>query len=306
MCFLRTTGMNDTKKKLFKLLEGWEMTLPEDMIPVVRKNAMKLDDEVIEDFFEKFKVAGIDWGFSEYAPLVKIILDDVLNHLLTTDIKGEENLRNALRALKAGEYERLVIVANHLSYSDANVVATSFDKYFQEADLGNMLSVIAGPKVFTHPLRKFSSMHFNPLLIAQSQSVATGEATLPLRVIARAAVKVVKDIKEHVKIFLVFPEGKRSRDGALTRFLPGVYRLIDTGDVRVLPVSVLGGDKFLPISCAKLSYTDITINIGEMENIKDIREKYEEMPNFRQDAMDYLGEKVADLHPEKRRGFYSR
>jgi 1-acyl-sn-glycerol-3-phosphate acyltransferase len=149
-------------------------------------------------------------------------------------------------------------------------------------------------------------MHFNPLLIAQSQSVATGEATLPLRVIARAAVKVVKDIKEHVKIFLVFPEGKRSRDGALTRFLPGVYRLIDTGDVRVLPVSVLGGDNFLPISCAKLSYTDVKINIGKIENIKDIREKYENRTNFRQDAMDHFGKKVGELHPEERRGVYSK
>jgi len=296
--------MSESKKKLFKLLEGWETTLPEEIAPFVRRKAMELDDEVIEDFFEKFKVAGIDWGFSEYAPLVKTVLDATLSRLLNTDIRGDKNLKEALKSLKNGEYERLVIIANHLSYSDANILATSFDKYFQEAGLGNMLSVIAGPKVFTHPLRKFSSMHFNPLLIAQSQSVATGEATLPLRVIARAAVKVVKDIRENVKIFLVFPEGKRSRDGALTRFLPGVYRLIDTGDVRVLPVSVLGGDKFLPISCSNLSYTDVRINIGSMENIKDIREKYQNLPNFRQDAMDCLGKKLAELHPEEKRGVY--
>jgi len=296
--------MSESKKKLFKLLEGWETCLPEDLSPFVRRKVMELDDEVIEDFFEKFKVAGIDWGFSEYSQLVKTVLDDTLNRLLNTDIKGDENLKEALKSLKNDEYERLVIVANHLSYSDANILATSFDNYFQEAGLGNMLSVIAGPKVFTHPLRKFSSMHFNPLLIAQSQSVATGVATLPLRVIARAAVKVVKDIKENVKIFLVFPEGKRSRDGSLGRFLPGVYRLIDTGDVRVLPVSVLGGDKFLPISCSNLSYTDVRINIGNMENIKDIREKYQEQPNFKQDAMDYLGKKVAELHPEEQRGVY--
>jgi 1-acyl-sn-glycerol-3-phosphate acyltransferase len=298
--------MNETKRKLFDLLKGWEETLPADVAPIVRRKALELDDAVIEDFFQKFEVAGLDWGFSEFAPLVKIILDDTLKHLLNTDIKGDKNLKDALKALKNGEYKRLVILSNHLSYSDANVIAAMFADYFKEADLDNMLSVVAGPKVFTHPLRKFSSMHFNPILIAQSQSVATGEATLPLRVIARAAVKVVKDIKEHVKIFLVFPEGKRSRDGALTRFLPGVYRLIDTGDVRVLPVSVLGGDKFLPISCAKLSYTDIKINIGMMEDIKSIREKYENAPNFRQDAMDYLGGKVAALHPEDKRGYYSK
>lgn len=296
--------MGDLKKRLFKLLEGWESTVPEDMAPVIRKKTLEVDDEVIEDFFRKFEVAGIDWGFSEYSPFVKTLLDETLNYLLNTEIKGENNLVDALTALKNNEYERLVILSNHMSYSDANIVATSFDKYFQEAGLGNMLSVIAGPKVFTHPLRKLASMHFNPLLIAQSQSVATGEATLPLRVIARAAAKVVKDIKEHVKIFLVFPEGKRSRDGALTRFLPGVYRLVDTGDVRVLPVSVLGGDKFLPISCAKLSYTDVKINIGKIENIKDVREKYENGTNFKQDVMDHFGRQVAELHPEKQRGVY--
>lgn len=297
--------MSELKDKMLKLLEGWESSLPPEIVPEVQEFIAGLEDTLVAEFLEKYDNAGADWGFSEGSLLVKKALNVVLNKMLNFDIKNVQYLQDALRNLKDGRSGRLVIFANHLSYSDANILAVAFEKYLEDFGFENQLSVIAGPKVFSHTLRKFACMHFNTLLIAQSQAVATLETPLPIRVIARAAVKVAEDIKEKVKIFLVFPEGKRSRNGELLPFLQGVYRLIDTGEkVSVLPVSVVGGDKFLPVTIATLSYADIKINIGPAENVKDVAEKFSNSSSMRQDVMDYFGKRIAKIHPVDRRGVY--
>ena len=250
-------------------------------------------------------MAGEDWGYSEGSTFVREIMKLVLDSMLKFDITGSENIDDALKLLAEGKADRLVFVANHVSYSDANIFATAFDDNFDKAGFAGELAVIAGPKVFSHPVRKFASMHFNSLLIAQSQTVATVPVAYPIRVIARAATKVVEDIKDRVKIFLVFPEGKRSRDGKMDHFLAGVYRMIDTGEnVLVQPVSILGGEKMLPISQGKLHPTDVRINVGKAEYVSDIIKQIGETQGLKQAFMDYLGKKVALLHPEELRGVY--
>ncbi|MGI6394473.1 MAG: lysophospholipid acyltransferase family protein [bacterium] len=298
--------MSKLKKEILKVLKGWEETVPEDVAPLVSEFLNEVEESLIADFLEQYEMAGTDWGFSKGSKFVRLCLEKVIGNMVKMEIKNIENLKVALAKLKEGKVKRVVILSNHLSYSDANTLAVAFSKTFEEFGLEDSLSVIAGPKVFSHPLRKFASMHFHSLLIAQSQSVSTFEVPYPIRVIARAATQCVEDIKEKVKLFLVFPEGKRSREGSLNQFLQGVYRLIDTNeDVLILPLSIVGGDKFLPISFGKLNRADIAINIGEAENIRDIVANTPISPTTKQDIMDYLGKKVAALHPEERRGFYS-
>lgn len=299
--------MSELTDKMIKLLDGWETSLPPEVVPDIRDFVFSMDDSMIAEFLEKYENAGADWGYSEGSILVKKCLDLTLNRMLKFDVSNIHHLVNALKDLKDGKSDRLVILSNHLSYSDANIIAVAFDKYLEEYGFRDALSVIAGPKVFTHPLRKFASMHFNSLLIAQSQAVATLEVPLPIRVIARAAAKVAEDIKNRVRIFLVFPEGRRSRDGKLLPFLQGVYRLIDTGDnVTVLPVSVVGGEKFLPVSQSLLEYADVKINIGPAVNIRDVVSSLSSSTNLKQDVMDYFGKKIAEIHPVERRGVYGQ
>ncbi|MBP5405919.1 1-acyl-sn-glycerol-3-phosphate acyltransferase [bacterium] len=293
------------KEQLYKILEGWEKAIPENLVQPVQKFVENASDGLIADFLKKYEVAGIDWGFSEGSVFVREIMHLILNKMLKFDITGTENIDAALKILADGGADRLVFVANHVSYSDANIFATVFDDNFSKNGFGGDLAVIAGPKVFSHPVRKFASMHFNSLLIAQSQTVATVPVAYPIRVIARAAAKVVEDIKARVKIFLVFPEGKRSRDGKMDHFLAGVYRMIDTDEnVLVQPVSILGGEKLLPVSQGVLHTADIRINVGEAEYVSDIINKIGEAQGIKQVFMDYLGRKVAALHPEDLRGVY--
>ena len=297
--------MSEEKKLLYKLLEGWEDALPDDIVPVVRNFVDSQPDSAVSEFLKKYEAAGADWGFSEGSEFVRNIMKMVLGMMLKFDIKGAGNLDKALNMLAEGKADRLVFIANHVSYADANIFATAFDKNFEKAGLAGKLAVIAGPKVFSHPVRKFASMHFDSLLIAQSQTVATMPVAYPIRVIARAASMVAEDIKTKVKMFLVFPEGKRSRDGSMDHFLAGVYRMIDTSEnVLVQPVSILGGEKMLPISQGRLNPADIKINVGEAEYVSDILEEIGEIPGLKQAFMDNLGRKVAALHPEELRGVY--
>ena len=297
--------MSEEKELLYKILEGWEEALPADLVPVVKNFVDSQPDSAVAEFLKKYDVAGEDWGYSEGSDFVRSIMKKVLDIMLKFDIRGSENLDAALKLLAEGKADRLVFVANHVSYADANIFASAFDENFTKAGLAGKLAVIAGPKVFSHPVRKFASMHFDSLLIAQSQTVASVPVAYPIRVIARAAAKVAEDIKARVKMFLVFPEGKRSRDGKMDHFLAGVYRMIDTGEnVLVQPVSILGGEKMLPISQGKLHPAEIRINVGKAEYVDDIVKEIGETQGQKQAFMDNLGKKVAFLHPEELRGVY--
>ena len=297
--------MSEKKEELYKILEGWEEALPADLVPVVKDHVDAQPDSAVEEFLKKYEVAGSDWGYSEGSEFVRKIMKTILRMMLKFDITGAENLDAALKLLAEGKADRLVFVANHVSYADANIFATAFDENFEKAGLAGKLAVIAGPKVFSHPVRKFASMHFDSLLIAQSQTVATMPVAYPIRVIARAAAMVAEDIKAKVKMFLVFPEGKRSRDGSMDHFLAGVYRMIDTGEnVLVQPVSILGGEKMLPISQGKLHPADVRINVGRAEYVSSILDEIGDVQGVKQAFMDNLGRKVASLHPEELRGVY--
>jgi hypothetical protein len=69
----------------------------------------------------------------------------------------------------------LIILPNHLSYSDANVI----DVVLQQSGFGAIaerLTVIAGPKVYTNLRRRFSSLCFGTIKVPQSTIRSSGEA----------------------------------------------------------------------------------------------------------------------------------
>lgn len=299
--------MSETREKFFSMLKDWEETIPADTVPFVRGIIDAMPEETVADFNTKFEAAGVDWGYASGAELADTVMSSVLDRLLKYTINGRENLTKALDMLAKGEADRIVVVSNHLSYSDANIFASAFRNDLSEAGFAGQLSVIAGPKVFQHPIRKFACMQFNSILVAQSQSVATAQAAYPMRVIAQAAVRAVKDIREKVKILLIFPEGKRSRSKEMDHFLAGVYRLVNADEnekTLVVPVSILGGDDFMPIGCGALRYASVKLSVGEAEPSSDIIGRIGEDQNIKQDFMDCLGRKVAALHPENMRGVY--
>src|SRR4029077_8422764 len=115
----------------------------------------------------------------------------------------------------------VVIVANHLSYADANVVDVLLERSGGAA-LARRLTALAGPKVFTSRERRFSSLCFGNIKVPQSADVSTGDAVLSPREVARAARQAIDAAYERLAkgdALLLFGEGTRSRTCSLQPML---------------------------------------------------------------------------------------
>ena len=111
----------------------------------------------------------------------------------------------------------VVIFANHLSYSDANLLEILLQR-FGGAPLADRLTVIAGPKVYSSMKRRFSSLCFGTIKTPQSSALSTEDAVMNAREVARAARLSIDIAHERLGVgdaLLVFGEGTRSRSSGM-------------------------------------------------------------------------------------------
>lgn len=289
------------------MFPDWERTVPPKIWPMIEQTARETPLAELDDFLEKYLSAGKEWGFHPYSPFARRILKNVLYVITEPVLAGVGNLEKALDLVRGGTASRLILLTNHLSYADANLLATLLHPTFEAMGFGDAFSVVVGPKVYNERFKAFASLQFNSLLIAQSLTVASGDAALPLKEIARAAKKVMADIEEKIRVLLIFPEGARSRSGNLNRFLPGVLKLIESaGDAVVVPAAILGGNVILPINDHSLHYARVEVTIGEPVMLRDLHARFGSGEQAKVDIMDHLGRRVALCLPPERRGVYAQ
>ena len=126
-------------------------------------------------------VADNGWDYYPRDPLAQRI-----HHLLADRFLGHGSELREAQHWRWVSNAPVVIVANHLSYADANVIEVLLQRA-GGASLANRLTALAGPKVFTSRERRFSSLCFGTVKVPQSAEVASGEAVLNSREVARAA-----------------------------------------------------------------------------------------------------------------------
>jgi 1-acyl-sn-glycerol-3-phosphate acyltransferase len=237
------------------------------------------------------------WDYYPRDPLARRIhhalAEPVLRHHV---VRGVEHL--------AGVTTRpLIILPNHLSYADANVL----DFVLQQNGVGGLadrLTVIAGPKVYTDLRRRFSSLCFGTVKVPQSTARSSGEAVMTTREVARAARRALQVADERLRAgeaLLVFGEGNRSRSGGLQRLLPGVARYFASDGVWLLPVGVTGTEKLFPIESDALSSVRLTIEFGRPVLASAV---LTHAAHDRRLAVDIIGIAIARLLPENYRGAY--
>jgi 1-acyl-sn-glycerol-3-phosphate acyltransferase len=241
--------------------------------------------------------AGADWSYYPRDPLARRIHHELAPRVLRDPVvSGIDHL-----AELAGR--PVVIFANHLSYSDANVL----DVVLQNAgaaSLADRLTVAAGPKVYSSVTRRFSSLCFGTIKVPQNTERSSDEAVMHLREVARAARRSLEIAHERLQLgeaLLVFPEGTRSRTGQMQPFLPGTARYLEAPDIRVLPVAITGTDRLFPIGAGELHPVPIGVSFGRPMGVESLREQAR---GDRRRLMDAIGFAVARLLPPEHRGVY--
>jgi 1-acyl-sn-glycerol-3-phosphate acyltransferase len=258
----------------------------------------------LESFVHLIDEHGQEWGVYGYHPIACEILTTMVQVFTgPLPILGFENAQEALMKAKNGE--RVIMVGNHLSYGDVNYLHS-------QLELNGLphypLLVMSGPKVFTDPFRRLSSMCFDVLKMAQPPSRASDGADVSLRQLAEVTRMVIKEAVRHQgmgKILFFFPEGSRSRSGGMERFLSASARYCSEVGTTVYPIGFSGTDGLLGVDGKGIRLGDMQLSIGAGISFDECAAKLPKSPRSQRKAwMDLLGFAVAAQLPEKLRGVY--
>jgi 1-acyl-sn-glycerol-3-phosphate acyltransferase len=242
-----------------------------------------------------------DRGWTYYPPDP---LAQRIHHLLADRFLRADSSVTGLRNLAGVGDGPIVICANHLSYSDANVLEVLLHRA-GAGTLANRLTALAGPKVFTSRQRRFSSLCFGTVKVPQSTDVSSGEAQLNARDVARAArqsIEVALDRLDCGDALILFGEGTRSRSAAMQPMLPAVSRYLEPPGTWLVPIALTGTETMFPIGEAALRAARVVVRIGVPARAASL---FEREHGDRRRVVDNIGRAIADLLPASYRGAYS-
>jgi 1-acyl-sn-glycerol-3-phosphate acyltransferase len=239
------------------------------------------------------------WGYYEREPLAQRV-----HHQLAPIVLQDRPIVSGAAHLDSVRGRPAIIVANHLSYSDANVIEYLLHQC-GHGDVADRLAVIAGPKIYSDLSRRFSSLCFATIKSPQNESVSSGEAAMSAREVALAARETLATAKARLAIgdaLLVFAEGTRSRSGGMQPFLPGVARYFESDDLLVVPIGLTGTEHMFAIGEQTLGSAKITMTIGKPATVASIKLT---TGNDRRAFVDTIGRDISALLPAAYRGAYA-
>ena len=247
---------------------------------------------------ERLDDAGADWSYCPRDPLARRI-----HHVLADKLLEPNSALLGLEHVTALSGRPVVIFANHLSYSDANLLEILLQRS-GGAELADRLTVIAGPKVYSSLKRRFSSLCFGTIKTPQNSALSTEDAVMNPREVARAARLSIDIAHERLALgeaLLVFAEGTRSRSSGMQHLLAGASRYLDGPGTWILPVGITGTEALFPVGSDALHPVCIETRMGGPVPAS-VLQTY--TGGDRRLMMDVIGLAVAQLLPAEYRGVY--
>ncbi|WP_138203794.1 lysophospholipid acyltransferase family protein [Haloimpatiens lingqiaonensis] len=211
--------------------------------------------------------------------LSKKILNNYIDKYANIKLQGEENISKIKGPV--------LFVSNHLSNSDGLVL----NKILKEKDP----TFVAGIKLSENKLTRLG------IHVVKTIPIKPNSADKD------AISNVVKTLKDGQNV-LIFPEGTRSRTGAMIEGKKGTFLIAKMAKVPIVPIGIWGTEKLLPIDKEdmgneKFQHADVYVNIGEQIELPKIN-KDEDKKEYRERAMNYIMTSIAKLIPEEYRGEY--
>ena len=243
--------------------------------------------------------AELGWSYYERDPLAQRI-----HHVLADRFVADGSGVEGLQQLAAVAGAPVVIAANHLSYADANVVEVLLQRA-GHAEYANRLTALAGPKVFSTRVRRFSSLCFGTIKVPQSTGVASGEAVLSEREVARAArqaINVAHDRMRAGDLLPMFAEGTRSRTAEMQPLLPAAARYLDVPNTWVIPAGLVGPEAMFPIESSRLRRARVSLHLGQPMRASTLLAA---AGGDRKLVVDAIGLAIAEVLPPEYRGAYA-
>jgi len=141
-----------------------------------------------------------------------------------------------------------ILVANHASHLDSLVLASAVSWRMQS----RVFPVAAGDTFFSSPLTgTLSALLINALPMWRGRTCTHGLADLRAR------------LTQEQCVYIVFPEGTRSRTGEMAPFRAGVGMLVAATPVPVVPCRLIGTYEALPHDRRLPKPTKLRLRIGE-------------------------------------------
>ncbi len=256
-------------------------------------------EEQVRGFFQQMAEAGEHWGYEPPHPLARRLSQIVL----TDRLEAGSALDNAAVLERVGD-RPVVLVGNHLSFVDANVLAHLLSRSGHER-LAKRLCVVVGPKVFSDPVRRVATLCFGTVKTPQSASRASGDARMSPREVARLAARSLAAAHERLDAgdaLLIFVEGTRSRSGAMQRALAGVARYLNRPDLYVVPFGLAGSEQLTPIASSESLYrTRVRARVDDPIVARALLDACKRRPRL---MMDVIGFRIAGCLPDGYRGVY--
>jgi 1-acyl-sn-glycerol-3-phosphate acyltransferase len=272
-------------------------------LDVIRRTLERAIDEAGPDSLihlsERMANTGADWTYYPPDPLARRI-----HHLLADRILDPGSALIGVEHLAAIAGKPVVVLANHLSYSDANLLEAILHRA-GGAELSDRLVAIAGPKVYSSVKRRFSALCFGTIKTPQSSALSSEAAVMNPREVARAARRAIDVAHDRLALgdaLLVFAEGTRSRSTGLQPMLAAVSRYLDVPNLWILPVGIAGTEALFPIGDDTVHAVRIVTRLGRPFQASALSAR---AGHDRRMMMDVAGLSIAELLPVAYRGVYA-